>query len=612
MPRAPSIIPNIPQQPIGARGYSAPEVTPQRDFTGQLLAQQGQALQRAGESIGTYANEVRLQTARATAQEQSTFLHEQFRTSESEFGAKLGRDAVDGFADYEAKARKRIADEVAKISDPDAKRIVFEEGQRRLQRSLDWATNHRDAQLASWRTSSTEAAVNEEAMSAYEAKLRGDEKGYEEAKGRSVAKAEELARIKGFDEVQTRRVVEAANNLTHAGVIDGYVERGKGFEAWGYLEKHKGEMSPSLYEDRRAKTRAAMIEEGARLIDSTVSTIDERLTRVREMVADGQLTPEDGESATRHLLQFDAERKQERAIVAKDVRARGQAWRNQFPHLNMETENPGLAAEVAAAGVVLDREVSNPVFQQYMRTPRGMQELRAMTPEVLDYTLRNQLSPRDAGEAEKFIRGDQSGYTISQLTKSLAIHAGVIPAQSKYGEAGKDEQALLEWEMRTIEPMVSALRQQLGRPITAIDFQEKILDPLTKDTVMVKATSWFGSDQLADAMAADQPMSVMQAQQAKQMPLDNPDTPDVDESLDMKNANVYVQVDGQTVYLNEITMQERRDIRAAWKATNPGTYLSAQQEARLWLQGAGAGKARGQVGVDRNRAMLEIQMGGNK
>ena len=130
------------------------------------------------------------------------------------------------------------------------------------------------------------------------------------------------------------------------------------------------------------------------------------------------------------LRQFDAERRQQNAIVAEDVRARAQQWSNEHPHLRLEVENPQLAAEVQQAGVVLDRQVNDPVFREYMRTELGMAELQAMSDDELRFTLRNRLTPRDATEAEKHIRGDQSGVTISQLTKALAIDSGVIPASA--------------------------------------------------------------------------------------------------------------------------------------------------------------------------------------
>lgn len=593
MPRAPSVIPNIPQQPIGARGYSAPEVTPQRDFTGQQLAQQGQALQRFGESIGTYANELRLQTAKATADEHATFLHEQFRAGESEFGQKLGPDAVKGFAEYEKQARKRIADEVAKISDPDAKRMVYEQGQRRLQRSLDWATKHRDEQLASWRSSTTKAGRDEAAADYYSAGLRGDQQGAQEARERAIANAQEYARLQGFDETQTKRELETTTNIMHAGMVDGLVERGKGIEAFGYLEQHKDEMSPALYENRLKRAKAAAIEEGARKIDAdpNLPTFDSRMEAVDKLVTGDPakvMSAEDEQSLRRHLMQFEEQRQTQRAIQGQEARKEAEQFLAQNPHLTVAEMPPDLLERVRNFGVQVKRAVSNPDFKAAMRTEEGMRRLRMMSPERREFELQNNLTPSEAADAEKLIIGDQNGYTISQLTRALAIESGVIPAQSARGEGGIDDQKLLAWERNTIAPLVDAARTKLARPLTVRDFEE-LIRPLQEDKVWRKSTT-FGVDWAGE----DEEMTVLKAQYKGDLPVDDPNTPGVDESLDVRNNDFYVNVGNEEVRLASIPWQVRRAIRAAWKARpgNENRFMSAREEAAQWVQEGKPGAAK--------------------
>ena len=600
MPRAP-ITPSIVAGPVGRGAYSAQDVAQVQPQQPGMLVQQGQQLQRLGGALEDVAEVQRIKQVRSLAIEQDTKLAESFRNSRSEFGKLQGRKAVDAFPEYENSIRESAKKLLEGIKDPLAQRLIRESADQRIQQNLNEAAAYRDKQQEAWLDGAEQAAVLG-AVEDYKLGVREGDKNADRFFVTALKEQRQMDERKGLSPEQRRVNELATTTMLHGGVVEGFIERGEGIKAFQYIETNKKEMAADFYAKQQPQAKAAFIEQGARKIDETLPTFTEKLQAVQEMQG---ASDEDKASAIRHLKQFEGQRAETRAIEARDVRMQAEQFLRERPELTVKELPPPLREAVGRLGVEVNRTADNPQFVQMMRTQEGQRRLRSLSNERLDYELRNNLTPRGADEAEKLIRGDQPGYTISQLTKSLAVHAGVIPAQSKYGQAGEDEQKLLEWEKRTIAPMVDALRTQLGRPITATDFQEKILDPLTKDTVLVRMTT-FGSDAVADALSADQSMSVIKAQQDGYLPIDNPDTPGVDESLDVKNANVYVMVNGSPVYLNEITMQQRRDIRAAWALNNPGVPLSAAEEVRQWM--LGGGEPKGKAGMDRNRAMLEINM----
>lgn len=569
----------------GIGGYSSPQSAPVIDQRPQMIAQAGQAMSQSAEQWAQLEAQRRRREDVAAHTEREAALGAQDTEQFVGYNKLQGREAVQGFDGFVADMDKRYKAALESAPEGNQREWLRQHLASQRQRMFASAVAHREKQTVVWRAASA-TADEEQAQQKAVAMWQSPDAPSLVAEAR--AKSDELATMNGLEGTAKQQFVAERMSNLHSQTLDVMLTEQRLGQATKYFQENGAEIDPVAKAKIGAKLKAQAIEEGARMLDATVGSYGERLARVQEMVQDKLLTPEEGASAMRHLRQLDAERRQQNAIVAEDVRARAQQWSNEHPHLRLEVENPQLAAEVQQAGVVLERQVDDPVFREYMRTDRGMAELQAMPDEELRFTLRNRLTPREAALAEKHIRGDQSGVTIGQLTKALAIDSGVIPAQSADGEAGVNAQALLNWERNTIAPLVASARNKLGHDLSPTEFQDLIVTPLSKDKVWKKATT-FG----ADWASKDEEMTVLKAQSLKEggLPVDDPATRDVDESLDVSNNAFYVKVGGEEVRLSSIPMQVRRKIREAyrqeWVAQHGSAdgmpMLTAAEEARRWI-----------------------------
>jgi len=586
MPRAP-ITPSIVAGPVGRGTYSAQDVAQVQPQEPGMLVQQGQQLQRLGGALEDVAEVQRIKQVRSLAIEQDTKLAESFRNSRSEFGKLQGRKAVDAFPEYEKSIRESAKKLLEGIEDPLAQRLIRESADQRIQQNLNEAAAYRDKQQEAWLDGAEQAAVLG-AVEDYKLGVREGDKNADRFFVTALKEQRQMDERKGLSHEQRRVNELAITTMLHGGVVEGMIERGEGIKAFQYIETNKKEMAADFYAKQQPKAKAAFIEQGARKIDETLPTFTEKLQAVQEMQG---ASDEDKASAIRHLKQFEGERAETRAIEARDVKRQADDWNAANPFLDMRSENPALYSQVAKYGVTSERERVN--VQQFIdqsRTPEGMRRLRAMTPEQREYDYSRFTTKSKAEEIEKQVVGDQSGLSILKRTHDLATAIGVDP---------NDDVAFASFQRNTIDPIVDAERTKLGRPLNPTEFQEKVIDPMMKDKVLVDG--FFGYTE----------MPVIQAQQEGYLPIDNPETPGVDESLDVKNATVAVRVDGQVVRLAQIPMDQRRKIREAYRqewvaqrgsaASMP--QMTAAEEAARWVRG-------GRVGDKTKRAAEDMRVPG--
>jgi len=379
-------------------------------------------------------------------------------------------------------------------------------------------------------------------------------------------------------------------------------------EAVAYWDRNKKDVRDVAATQKvDATLKALTIEQGAQEIAARIPDLDNQL---RYLEANGSnLTKDDKDSAVRHLMQIDARRQAVAAAQSNDVRKQILEFQRDNPTLAVKDKNPDLARRAAELNVVVAREVANPDFVAFMNTTEGQRDLQSKPTAMLENILSSNLPPEQAKAEFKRITGDQSGFTIDNLTTALAIDVGVIPVNAERNKAGERQQALLKWQEATIAPLVNAASKKLGRPLNPREFQELIVNPIMQDKVMVQVSSpLFG----ADWLAKDTPTTVMAAQRAGLLPLDrdDPSTPGIDESAYTEaHQKVYVQTSKGPVYLREIPMDERRKIRKDWEATHGGEQLSAAQEAEIWVLGGKRGatqeKQRQEFATDKRTDPLD-------
>ena len=198
-------------------------------------------------------------------------------------------------------------------------------------------------------------------------------------------------------------------------------------------------------------------------------------------------------------------------------------WRATHPGLSID-DNPALAAEVRQYGVTLKRVTDERFLAAFEQaTPEQFRKWRSMTDAQLHREFAPFTDAHDEGRIMKVIRGDESGAKIDDHIKLLAKQIGLLPA-IPYGQSEmreEESQKFLNWKLNTIGPMLQSLADELKRPPTPREVQERIVNPILEDKVW-RNVSALG----ADWMAADAQMPLMRAQLIGAAPVDNPLTKD--------------------------------------------------------------------------------------
>lgn len=588
----------------GIGGYSAPQAAPVIDQRPQMIQQAGQAMSQSAEQWAQLEAQRRRRADIAANSERAAALGEQDIEADAAYGRLEGKAAYEGFQGYVESRDKRYKAALESAPEGPQREWLRQHLAQERQRFYNSAVVHREKQTFVWRKASATAEATTAQQKAVSMWASPDA---ESLVAEARDKWGEIADMDGLDDKAKQQFVSANMSNLHAQTLDVMLNEQRLGQATKYFQDNGAEIDPVAKSRIGAKIKAQAVEETARAIDAdpNLRTIASRMQAVDRMVTGDPakvMSSEDEQKMRRLLMQFEEQRQTQLAIQGQEARKEAEQFLAQNPHLTVAELPSDLLERVRNFGVQVKRAVSNPEFKAAMRTEEGMRRLRMMSPERLAFELQNNLTPSDASDAEKLVIGDQTGYTINQLTRALAIESGVIPAQSARGQAGIDDQALLSWERNTIAPLVDAARTKLGRPLNVREFEE-LIRPLQEDKVWKKATT-FG----VDAWGSDEEMTVLKAQSLNEggLPIDNPATRDVDESLDIRNNDFYVKVDGEEVRLASIPMFERRRIRDDYKAEWIARHGSADgmpimpvvEEARAWL-------ARGKPGIKPPPSQVE-------
>lgn len=592
MPRAP-ITPTIVANPVGRAPYAAQGVVPVQPQQPGMLVQQGQQLQRLGNALEDVDYVQRVKKAEALATESDAKLAESIRNQNSDFGKKEGRDAVDGFENYEKALRESATKMLAGVQDPIAQQAIRESSEKRIQQSLNWAVQHRDKQQEAWLKGSVTAAMQGSVEDYKTAVANGDPDASRFFRT-AMLYQNKLDAMNGLDDNQKRINTLAATTMLHGGAVDGMLERNEFGKAAAYLQQNKGEIAQDFYDNRAERAKVGVIEGTARELTSNFYRFEDRLKWVNEKF---QGSADDKESLRRHLIQQANLQDAADAQVAADVEKRARQWMAENPDLDIMRDAPELAAEVTRYGVDVRRtRTTDQAWKDsfYDASPAELDRLRALDDNQLHRYLASRLDAHDEATVTKFLRGDQSGASIGERTKVLARQLGILPSGNRDARP-EENRAFDAWVANTIDPMIRKRRDELKRDLNVDDFQKLIVNPILQDKVWTDA-------------GTNRQLPLMQLQRENLAPVDNPDTPQ-DESLNFDAYNsLYVEVGGQQVMLREIPIQVRKSIRDEWAAAGRG-YLSVEEEVRQWLAKGAPGRysEQDQINIDRNRAMREIE-----
>lgn len=586
MPRVPDILPGVGASPSRVGGFSAPEVVQGRDFTGQQLMQLGRAAEQAGQEWGRLGEQQQAEMDEAKVFEAVNATEEGDIKEESSFRSLAGKAAGDGFEPFMKSAQERRR-KVLEGAENERQRLLMERALTRTMTDLSRrGMTHRDAQVKEFKAAELQTGISMSGQQFAMLAATGDEKGaalhYNTMIGRAVQLAD--ARQLPADSELRKALVLGATTDAHASAVKMMLDGKRPQEAEAYLKQHGSEITPEVRAELAATARAGSIELMARNAFDAADTFTERKRFIDEAE---DMTPKEQESATRHLVQMQDQESRENARIGVDVEREVDEWNAANPNLDLASENPSLFARASRYSVntARTRVTDNRWFQQvYADNDAGKllrEQLRGLNPAQLHMALSKVTNSHDESQLTAFLRGDQSLASIKERTTMLARSLGYLPEGAD--KATPDQtRAFTAWVANTIDPIVSAQRDKLGRDLNVEEFQKLVVDPVKNDKAMLRATD-LGVD-WTDKDWGPFPMETMRLK--GYAPIDNPDTQE-DESLNFdKYKDLYVDVEGQQVFLYEIPMEERKNIRDAWSLNpaNRGRFMSAADEAREWVK----------------------------
>ena len=579
-------VPTVPVSTQSVGQFSAPNVVPMQDATGPQLQNLGQSLQSAGKAATRIGADVQAELDQGFLMEADAIASEEVRKHVGELRQKAGLDAIESFEPLHRTLKDRLFNLRDSARSPQQRRAVDRLLAQRFSDASDAMVSHRDRAARDHAIGGAEAsrlaAVND-----YHAAI-GNPEDMELARQIALDRTAELSRLRGEDGDMARLAMLDTTTRLHLGATSSLLQAGRSGDAEAYLAQWKGEMGAEDYAKAKATTRAAVIEDMAR---NAYGAADNFTDRKRFIDEAEDLTPKEQESAVRHLKLLQDRQDAIDADVAQDVERRALEWRATHPGLSID-DNPALAAEVRQYGVTLKRVTDERFLAAFEQaTPEQFREWRSMTDAQLHREFAPFTDAHDEGRIMKVIRGDESGAKIDDHIKLLAKQIGLLPA-IPYGQSEmreEESQKFLNWKLNTIGPMLQSLADELKRPPTPREVQERIVNPILEDRVW-RNVSALG----ADWMAADAEMPLMRAQLIGAAPVDNPLTKE-DEGADFsKYQDLYVNVGAERVMLRDIPLEVRESIRKTWREdpAKRGRWLTVEQEAREWINLGRPGAAK--------------------
>ena len=579
-------VPTVPVSTQSVGQFSAPNVVPMQDATGPQLQNLGQSLQSAGKAATRIGADVQAELDQGFLMEADAIASEEVRKHVGELRQKAGLDAIESFEPLHRTLKDRLFNLRDSARSTQQRRAVDRLLAQRFSDASDAMVSHRDRAARDHAIGGAEAsrlaAVND-----YHAAI-GNPEDMELARQIALDRTAELSRLRGEDGDMARLAMLDTTTRLHLGATSSLLQAGRSGDAEAYLAQWKGEMGAEDYAKAKATTRAAVIEDMAR---NAYGAADNFTDRKRFIDEAEDLTPKEQESAIRHLKLLQDRQDAIDADVAQDVERRALEWRATHPGLSID-DNPALAAEVRQYGVTLKRVTDERFLAAFEQaTPEQFRKWRSMTDAQLHRMLAPFTDAHDEGRIMKVIRGDESGAKIDDHIKLLAKQIGLLPA-IPYGQSEmreEESQKFLNWKLNTIGPMLQSLADELKRPPTPREVQERIVNPILEDRVW-RNVSALG----ADWMAADAEMPLMRAQLIGAAPVDNPLTKE-DEGADFsKYQDLYVNVGAERVMLRDIPLEVRESIRKTWREdpAKRGRWLTVEQEAREWINLGRPGAAK--------------------
>lgn len=588
----------IPRVPVSQQSYgqfTAPTASPMQDAGPQQLQQLGASLLNAGASAARIGADLQQDLDQGFLMESDALASELSRNAVGSYRQLAGLPAIEAFGDTQEGLRTKLRNLSDTARSPEQKQRLERILVQRMQDASESMAAHRDVQVRNRAIGGAKAGM-ESALMDYQSAL-GNPEDMKLAREVMIQRAEELSRLRGEDGDMARLTLLDATTRMHAGAVDALLAADRPTEALAYLEQHKGEIAAPERAQTTQKARAGFVEWGARQLDQTVPDIRQRMDVIKDWEANGRITGDEAESARRHVLQLEDVRQKQQAEVGQALRLEGEKWLRANPALSI-TDNPELAGQFRAMNMPFPERVysTDPKFAEQLQAlpPAAVQQIERMSDAQLLNFLRPGLDDHDLKKWTAFFRGDQDIVGRQDRIKRAAEVLGVVADPVAAATMNREERAVNAQKLARFEAQVQRqvdmLRAKKKGDLTTREIQEEILDPMMAE-----------GNKVWDDRGVDSETYIVGAQIAGDLPYDDPSTPNVDESADLSKFEAagafYLPIKGQNIYLREVPMTVRKEIRDRFAKANPGRQMTVREEMEAY-----ADKYRPKILADKAQA----------
>lgn len=445
MPRAP-MLPQVGQDPGQVVQYGAPNVAPVQDQSGRQLQQLGQALGQAGQDWQQLGAQIQQREDVAMATERDTLNAEMMAKNRSDYGAKLGKSAVDGFEDFVRAEKKRRDKLLSEAKTPGQRSILQRASAQRLEATIEWATSHRDRQMKEWQTGATSASAQQSIDDAVKYFGLPERDSHFRT---AVAQTEKLADLQGASPEQRALLVKQTKQQVHLGTLDALLAANKASEASAYLASPgiRSEIAPQELARAERTVKVAGVADKAQ---RTAMLLDDgrdvmaKVTDADQMFAKGELSVEERDAVVERLKIADNGRYQQQNRVANKALADATDFARANRIQSVDQLPAKIRTDLEDAGELDKVRLFLDQGGQFTTTRLGLRVLNSVTPgqllkvknyDDLESMFQTELSTDDMAELAARWRkthalaaepGDEEKIDRGLILRNAAREAGLI------------------------------------------------------------------------------------------------------------------------------------------------------------------------------------------
>ena len=260
----------------------------------------------------------------------------------------LGLEAMTGREQAIGSLEKSYQTMEDRISDPDQRKMFSALAFQRLETARLQIDIHAAQQTQIFRESETSASVTSHAM---DAALNLDEwhqpaSPYAMNKEAMLKSFDNLVRMRGYGEEQTRLQKQALLSSFHGDIVNRLIEKNDPQQARAYLESYAGEIQPKQAEGLNRLVDLANLKNDSSALSQSLIAADgkpqEALVSLAALADNGKISP-DLYEATRERIDYQQKLQEDKAAQEKEsIKNKAYAWIKENPQTPLSEMPPTL------------------------------------------------------------------------------------------------------------------------------------------------------------------------------------------------------------------------------------------------------------------------------